>query len=82
MNQMFLRSYTKAMQNVVIKKNVLQMDFAAGVYPSEAQNAISPLYILYTCIQNTYSHREWREGVRVEPESRLEGQQFTKLGRK
>jgi hypothetical protein len=32
-----------------------------------------------TCIQYTYSHRE---GGRIELERRLEGQQFTKLGRK
>jgi hypothetical protein len=37
------------------------MDFAAGVYLSEAQNPIPP-YTLYTCIQYTYSHREGREG--------------------
>ncbi len=38
-----------------------------------------PPYALYTCIQYTYSHREWGK---VEPERRLEGQQFAKLGRK
>jgi hypothetical protein len=51
---------------------------------SEAQNPIPP-YILYKCIPYTYLHREggreWR-GWRVEPERRLEGQQFKKLGRK
>jgi hypothetical protein len=56
------------------------MDFAAGVYLSEAQNPIpSPHYTLYTCIQYTYTDRE---GGTVEPERRLEGQQFTKLSRK
>ncbi len=39
----------------------------------------TPPYTLYTCILCTSLHRE--EG-RVEPERRLEGQQFTKLGRK
>jgi hypothetical protein len=50
------------------------MDFAAGVYLSEAQNPIPPppSYTLYLCIQYTFSHREGgsggelnqREGVR------------------
>jgi hypothetical protein len=46
-------------------------------------------YTQYTCIQYTiyniqytYSHWEGEEGERVEPERGLEGQQFTKLGRK
>ncbi len=40
-----------------------------------------PPYKLYTCIQvyGTYPHRE---GGGIEPERRLEGQQFTKLGQK
>jgi hypothetical protein len=64
------------MQIVVIKK----IDYAAGVYLPEALNTIPPSpYTLYKCIQYTYSHRR---GGRVEPERRLEGQQFTKLGRK
>jgi hypothetical protein len=73
------------MQNVVILKNDLYRDFAAGdVYLSEAQNPILPhSYTLYTCIQYTYSHREGGGGGgRVKPEKRGEGQQFTKLGRK
>jgi hypothetical protein len=37
---------------------------------------------LYTCIQDTYSHRGKGGLGRVEPERRFEGQQFTKLGRK
>ncbi len=60
------------------------MDFAAGVNLSEAQNPIHPPYTLYTCIQYTYSHREWGLGGRVEPERRGEGKQgrvqFSKLG--
>ncbi len=64
------------------KKIDLWRDFAAGVYLSEAQNPLHPPppYTFYTCIQYTYSHREG--GGRVEPERRLEGQQFTKLGLK
>jgi hypothetical protein len=57
------------------------MNFAAGVYPSEAQNIIPPPYTLYTCIKYTYSHREGGGG-KVEPERRLEGKLFTKLGKK
>ncbi len=57
----------------------LQMDFAAGVYLSETQSPIPPL-THSMCIQYTYSHCEG--GWRVEPERRLEGQQFTKLGGK
>jgi hypothetical protein len=62
----------------------IYMDFAAGVYLSEPQNPIPPpppLYTLYMCIQHTYSHMGGGDG-RVKPEKRLEGQQFTKLGRK
>jgi hypothetical protein len=69
-----------------LKKLTCKGDFAAGVYLSEAQNPIPPP--LTHCIrvfmyrQYTYSPREGREGVRVGPEKRLEGQHFTKLGRK
>jgi hypothetical protein len=39
------------------------MDFAAGVYLTEAQNKIHPTpYTMYTCIQYTYSHREGTRG--------------------
>jgi hypothetical protein len=41
-----------------------------------------PIYALYTSTQYTFSHGEGGEGGRVESERRLEGQQFTKLGRK
>jgi hypothetical protein len=41
-----------------------------------------PPYTLYRCILYTYSHREGGGGGRVEPERRLEGQQFAKLGQK
>ncbi len=67
-----------------------EIDFAACVYLSEAQNPIPPppphltnrlrVYstgYVYT-VQYIYSHG----GGGVEPERRLEGQQFTKLGRK
>jgi hypothetical protein len=41
----------------------------------------APLHTVY--VLYTYSHREGVEGRgRVEPERRLEGQQFTKLGQK
>jgi hypothetical protein len=55
------------------------MDFTARFHLSEAQNSIPlPPYTLYTCILYTQG-----KGVgRVDPERRLEGQQFTKLGRK
>jgi hypothetical protein len=58
------------------------MDFAAGVYLSEAQNLIppSPLHTVYVHTV-TYSHREGGRG-RVEPKRRGEGKQFTKLGQK
>jgi hypothetical protein len=46
------------------------------VYLSEAQNPIPPL-LPYTLI-----HTGKSGGVRVEPERKVEGQQFTKLGRK
>ncbi len=73
------------MQNDVIWKIYLR-DFAAGVYLSEAQNPISPLSPLDTVyvytIYYSISHREGGQGKRVEPERRLEGQQFRKLGRK
>jgi hypothetical protein len=65
------------------KNIVIERDFAAGAYLSEAQN-LPPPYTLYTCIvvQYTYSHWEGGRGGRVEPERRLSGQQFTYLGRK
>jgi hypothetical protein len=57
------------------------MDFAAGVYLSEAQKPYPSPYTLYMCIHYTYSHKEGR--WRGEPERRFERQQFfTKLGRK
>ncbi len=64
------------------KTIVMERDFAAGVYLSEAQSPI-PLrpYTMYTGIQ-VYLFTLGRGGGRVEPERRLEGQQFTYLGRK
>jgi hypothetical protein len=42
-----------------------------------------PHYKLYTCIQYIIIHTgKGVGGGRVEPQRRLEGQQFTKLGRK
>jgi hypothetical protein len=65
------------MQECRHRKINLGRDFAAGVYLSEAQNPIlllpPPLYT--TVIVHT------GKGV-IEPERKLEWQQFTKLGRK
>jgi hypothetical protein len=64
------------MQNVVIKKHDLFKDLAAGIYLSEGpepHHPPPPFKLIHT---------EKGEGVRVEPERREEGQQFTKLGRK
>ncbi len=57
------------------------MDFAVGVYLSETQNPIPPppRIRLYSILIHT---GKGVGGGRVEPERRLEGQQFTKLGRK
>jgi hypothetical protein len=55
------------MPEVVIKKFYLQRDYAAGVYMYEAP---SPPTLT------------WGGGGAGEPERRLEGQQFTWLGRK
>jgi hypothetical protein len=68
-------------------KNIdLYRDFAAGVNVSESQperHISSPLHNIYdTCIQYTNLHKEVGGGGIVEPERRLEGLQFTKLGRK
>jgi hypothetical protein len=65
------------------KTIVLLRDFSAGVYLSEAQNPMPPPPLTH-CI-NVFSillHTGKGGGGRVEPERRLEGQQFTKLGRK
>jgi hypothetical protein len=54
------------------------MDFAAGIYLSEAQNPIPPpltyCILVYSILIRT--------GKKFKPEKRLDGQQFTKLGRK
>jgi hypothetical protein len=52
---------------------------AAGVYLSEAQNPPPPLQTVY--VDTVYVFTQGR-GEGVEPERRLEGQQFTKLGQK
>ncbi len=62
------------------KTNDLYRDFAAGVYLSEAQNPILP--DLIHCIRAFSILIHTGKGGRVEPERKLEGQQFTKLGRK
>jgi hypothetical protein len=65
--------------------HVFTWDFEAVIYLSEAQNLIPPP--VSHCIlvyKYTYSHRERGGGGRRrdEPERRLEGLQFTKVGRK
>jgi hypothetical protein len=55
---------------------------AAGVYLSEAQNLIPPLiHCIYVYAVYLFTKGQG-EGERVEPERRLEGQQFTMLGQK
>ncbi len=49
---------------------------------SEAQNPIPLPPFPHCSIQYAYSHREEGDAGRAETERRLEGQQFTKLGRK
>jgi hypothetical protein len=61
------------------KENDLLREFAAGVYLSEAQNPIPPL--LTHCIRVCSFKKGRREGGELN-KRRLEGQQFTKLGRK
>jgi hypothetical protein len=66
------------------KKFDLSRDFAAGVYLSEAQNPIpapTPLHTVYVFTVYVFIHTGKGGGGRVEPERRLKGQQFTKLGR-
>ncbi len=61
------------------KIDLLLRDFAAGVYlyvPPPPPNTLYPC----TQYEYTYSHREGGGGI--EPERKLEGQQYTKLGRK
>jgi hypothetical protein len=53
-------------------------DFAAGVYLSEAPLTHCIVYTYFILIHTGKGVR----GGRVEPERRLEGQQFTKLGKK
>ncbi len=68
------------------KKIDMYRDFAASIYLCEAQNPIPPPppYTLNTCVQYTNSHTKGGGGGgwRVEQREGLEGQQFSKLGRK
>jgi hypothetical protein len=60
----------------------ISMVFAAGVYLSESQNPLPPpFHSVYANTVLLFTQGRGEEG-RVEPERRLEGQQFTKLGRK
>ncbi len=67
------------------EKIELQRDFTAGVYLSEAQNPIPPplSHTVYVYTGYLFTHRrEGGGGGESQPERRLEGQQFTMLGRK
>ncbi len=57
------------------KKIDLSGDFATSVYLSEAQNPIP--YILFTCIQYTYSHREGGGGEGQQSQSWVENTNMT-----
>jgi hypothetical protein len=61
-----------------LKKSTCEGTFATGVYLFKALHTVY-VYTRTVRILNTYSHREWGGGERVEPERRLEGQQFTKV---
>jgi hypothetical protein len=58
------------------KKIDLQRDFAAGVYLKTPYPTLQTVYVYTSILIQT------GKGGRVEPERRLEGQKFTKLGRK
>jgi hypothetical protein len=59
------------MQNVAIKKIYLEVDFAAGVYLSEAQNPIPPpLHTVYVYQVYVLIHTGNGRRGRVEPERR------------
>jgi hypothetical protein len=63
------------------------MDFAAGVYLSEAPSPpmtpYPPPYTLYSVyVYTVYLFTQGGRKGGDEPERRLEGQQFTKLGQK
>jgi hypothetical protein len=65
------------MQNVVIK-NRLVRGLCGRCYLSEAQNPIYTPPRLHTVPVFVYTGIQGRRGGRVEPERRLERQQFTK----
>ncbi len=67
------------------KKKDLKRDFAAGVYLSKAQILIPHPFTHCICVYSKLIHTGGGGGGgggRVEPDRRLEGQQFTKLGQK
>jgi hypothetical protein len=63
------------------KKIDLYRDFAAGVYLSEAQKPIIPSLTHCISVYSIFIYTGKGGRGRVDPERRLEGQQFTKLGR-
>ncbi len=64
------------------QKIYLYRDFVAGVDMSKAQNPIHPPRSVYVYVVYLFTQRRGGRRGRVDPERRLEGQQFTKLGRK
>ncbi len=60
------------------KKIDLKMNFAAVVHLSEARTPFPPSHTVYVYTVYLFTQTRGEKG-RVEPERRLDGQQFTKL---
>jgi hypothetical protein len=60
------------------KGTLRQMFYLFEAPSSSCDPILPPLHTVYTCIQNTYSHREGVRGGESYPERRLEGQTLTK----
>ncbi len=77
----------RTMQNVVIQNSWPVKGLCGrclSVWGPDSHTSPPPPYTLYSIvytyiIQYTYSHREEGEVVRIEPETRWEGQQFSKM---
>jgi hypothetical protein len=78
-NKLYRQQSTKS-KMLSSKKIDLQKDFAADVYLSEALSQHTPPSPSHTL--SVFIVVTGKGGGRVEPVRRLEGQQFTKLGRK